>query len=175
MKNENDWERVAQINRLIREVARNITESESGVQYVLVQEFGNLTNQVVMENAKNLDLISRSSDIDCSQQGWEVHLANVFLQRPFKTTKQWPPSHAQVCSNFPSSETKTCPGVKISPDGMHWCIETFGARFTASIACLLGCVYNVGRPTHEGVKTCAQRCNDKFMSLTMVADEMLDK
>jgi len=168
VKSENDWKKVDQINRLIREVARDITESVGDIQYVLVQEFGNLTNQVLVENAKNLNLISHVRDIDYAQQSWEVDFANVFLQRPAKTTKQWPPSHAQVCSSLPSNEAKACPGVKISPDGMHWCVETFGARFTASIACLLGCVYNVARPTHEGVKMCEQRCNDQFMSLAMV-------
>jgi len=172
VKSENDWEKVAQINCLIREVAQNVTESESDVHYVLVQEFGNLTNQVLMENAKNLNLITYSREIDYSQQGWEVQLADVFLQRPSKTTRQWPPSHAQVCSTFPSSEAKTCPGVKISPDGMHWCVETFGARFTASIACLLGCVFNIARPTSEGVKKCMQKCNDNFMSLAIVSDDM---
>mmetsp|Transcript_24849 Transcript_24849/g.49691 ORF Transcript_24849/g.49691 Transcript_24849/m.49691 type:complete len:482 (+) Transcript_24849:100-1545(+) len=168
VKSENDWKKIDQINRLIREVARDITESVGDIQYVLVQEFGNLTNQVLVENAKNLNLISHVRDIDYAQQSWEVDFANVFLQRPTKTTKQWPPSHAQVCSSLPSNEAKACPGVKISPDGMHWCVETFGARFTASIACLLGCVYNVARPTHEGVKMCEQRCNDQFMSLAMV-------
>lgn len=169
VKSENDWKTVDRINRLIREVARDITESEGDIQYVLVQEFGNLTNQVLVENAKNLNLISHVRDIDYAQQSWEVHFANVFLRRPTKTRKRkWPPSHAQVCSSLPSNEAEDCPGVKISPDGMHWCVETFGARFTASIACLLGCVYNVARPTHEGVKMCEQRCNDQFMSLTMV-------
>eukprot|EP00984_Skeletonema_dohrnii_P019669 scaffold9463_cov136-Skeletonema_dohrnii-CCMP3373.AAC.1 len=72
-----------------------------------------------------------------------------------------------------SSRTEACPGVKISPDGMHWCVETFGGRFTASIACLLGCVYNVARPpTDEEIRKCEQRCNDQFMSLNVVRDEM---
>lgn len=173
VKSKNDWERVEQINRLIRQVARDITESEGDIQFVLVQEFGNLTNQVLLENAKILDLISHSRDTDYSQQGWEVNLADVFLQRPPKRRKKWPPSHAQVCSSLPSNEAETCPGVKISPDGMHWCVETFGARFTASIACLLGCVYNVAMATLEGVKKCERRCNDQFMSIAMVGDDML--
>ena len=173
VKSESDWKRVAQINRLIREIARNITESESDIEYVLVQEFGNLTNQVLTENAKNLDLISPKRDIDYSQEGWEVDLANIFLQRPSNTAKKWPPSDVQVCSSLPSNESQTCPGVKISPDGMHWCVETFGVRFTASIACLLGCVYNVARPpTNERVRKCEQRCNDQFMSLAVLGDNM---
>ena len=174
VKSENDWEKVTQINRMIREVARNITKSEGDVQYVLVQEFGNLTNKLLMENAKNLDLLSlHQRDIDYSREGWEVDVANVFLQRPPITTKKWPPSYSQVCSSLPSNRTEACPGVKISSDGMHWCVETFGGRFTASIACLLGCVYNVARPpTDEEIRKCEQRCNDKFMSLNVVRDEM---
>ena len=174
---ENDWKSVAEINRMIREVARNITESDGAIEYVLVQEFGNLTNQVLMENAKHLDLISlhRARAIDYSHEGWEVDLADVFLQRPpKKSAKDWPSSHCQVCSSFPSNATETCPGVRISSDGVHWCVETFGARFTASIACLLGCVYNnvFKPPTHEGVRECEQQCNDQFMSLSVVGDEM---
>jgi len=174
VKSENDWKKVTQINRMIRQVARNITKSEGDVQYVLVQEFGNLTNQLLMENAKNLDLLSlHQRDIDYSREGWEVDVANVFLQRPPITTKKWPPSYSQVCSSLPSNRTEACPGVKISSDGMHWCVETFGGRFTASIACLLGCVYNVARPpTDEEIRKCEQRCNDQFMSLNVVRDEM---
>jgi hypothetical protein len=175
VRTENDWKIVSEINRMIREVARNITQSDGVVEYVLVQEFGNLTNQVLKENAVHLGLISRDRDgaIDYSQDGWELDLADVLLQRsPQK--KKWSPSHSQVCSRFPSNATVTCPGVKISPDGTHWCVETFGARFTASIACLLGCVYNVFTPpTHADVRECEQRCNDQFMSLSVIGEEIL--
>jgi hypothetical protein len=176
VKSKDDWKVYADINHMIREVARNFTQSKGDIDYVLVQEFGNLTNQVLTENAKNLDLINPQRDIDYSQEGWEVELADVFLQRPSRTAQKWPPSYSQVCSSTPSKENETCPAVEISPDGMHWCIETFGARFTASIACLLGCVYNVEKPpTHEGLRNCEQRCNDQFMSLTVVSDEMFQK
>ena len=176
VKTEDDWKAIANINHMIRQIARNFTESYDGViKYVLVQEFGNLTNQVLVENAKNLGIMSLSNttQYDYSKEGWEVQLADVFLQRP-QTGGKWSSSYAQVCSRLPrTKEEEQCPGVKISPDGMHWCTETFGSRYVGSIACLLGCVYNVDdfSPSSQSVRDCEQSCNDQFMSLSLQSSE----
>ena len=102
VKTEDDWKAIANINHMIRQIARNFTESDDGdIKYVLVQEFGNLTNQVLVENAKNLDIMSLSNttQYDYSKEGWEVQLADVFLQRP-QTGGKWSSSYAQVCSRL---------------------------------------------------------------------------
>ena len=69
-------------------------------------------------------------------------------------------------------EDKNCIRNKISTDGIHWCIETLGPRYAASIACLLGCVYNgegeSATKNNDDVRTCERECNDQFMSLTPV-------
>lgn len=83
-----------------------------------------------------------------------------------------------VCANKPKDNLASdCKRNQISPDGIHWCVETLGPRYTASIACLLGCVYNE-KPldaTPEGsarLRKCEQECNEQFMSLKRV-DEYL--
>ena len=57
---------------------------------------------------------------------------------------------------------------------MHWCVETIGGRYSASIACLLGCVYNGGdeKGIHD-IRKCEQACNDQFMSLFPVAERWI--
>jgi hypothetical protein len=63
---------------------------------------------------------------------------------------------------------------RISRDGMHWCVETLEARYAASIACLLGCVYNGDEPQNIAeLRQCEQECNDQFMSLIPVDDSWI--
>lgn len=66
---------------------------------------------------------------------------------------------------------------------MHWCVETIGGRYSASIACLLGCVYNESgergggeeefNTTKENVRQCERECNEQFMSLFPVAERWI--
>lgn len=66
---------------------------------------------------------------------------------------------------------------------MHWCVETIGGRYSASIACLLGCVYNGSgemgggeeefNTTKENVRQCERECNEQFMSLFPVAERWI--
>ena len=45
-------------------------------------------------------------------------------------------------------------------------METVGARYTAGVACLLGCIYNGDkRPSPDEAKDCERKCNEQFMSL----------
>ena len=64
---------------------------------------------------------------------------------------------------------------------MHWCAETLGPRYSASVACLLGCVYNedtnhqyeaaLGHEKTRIMNTmrqCEIECNQRYMSLIPV-------
>ena len=57
-------------------------------------------------------------------------------------------------------------------------METLGPRFTASLACLLGCVFNGRLPgatpgDHARVQQCEQECNERFMSLARVEEHLV--
>ena len=60
----------------------------------------------------------------------------------------------------------------ILKDGMHWCVEMLGARYTASVTCLLGCVHNSwegsGGLSNEGVRECERECSEQFMTIKQV-------
>ena len=110
--------------------------------------------------------------------GWENQGAAFLLHRyqGIKSMRH-APSIPMVCAHpieQPFSTKNETAGQcffnKISRDGMHWCIETLGARYSASIACLLGCIYNNGKEQQNGmeVRKCEQECNDQFMSLVPV-------
>lgn len=50
-----DWERIIEINDFIRDIARSwdhLSSGRGGVKWVLVQEFGDFTNQLLWHNAK---------------------------------------------------------------------------------------------------------------------------
>ncbi|KAL3780429.1 hypothetical protein ACHAWO_013466 [Cyclotella atomus] len=94
-----------------------------------------------------------------------------------------------VCGSEPSKNHTQCPGDKdcwckgnrISPDGMHWCMEYLGSRLSASISCLLGCVFNgegVYRPhtfsANQKIQACQKDCNDIFMSVSAVESVWID-
>jgi hypothetical protein len=111
---------------------------------------------------------------------------------------------AQTCSALPSTKTpkmrKTCTPNYFSRDGMHICMETMGGRIFAGLGCVLGCVYNTNDEDendvallrdecrqqssstatrtaldHENdVMNCANSCNDRYLSLTSVDNEVLD-
>ncbi|KAL9191338.1 hypothetical protein ACHAXT_001044 [Thalassiosira profunda] len=161
---------VAQINQHIHEIAREWKPPEDGtdgVQWIMVQEFSNFTNAVLHENGKHL--------------GYDVSTNDFFFERLKGGETSWPQSIPMVCANRPKDNLDSeCKRNKISPDGIHWCIETLGARFTASIACLLGCVYNLNPPdtSPEGttqLRKCEKDCNEQFMSLKRVDESLIQQ
>jgi hypothetical protein len=102
---------------------------------------------------------------------------------------------AQTCSALPSPKTPlVCPPNYFSRDGMHVCMEKLGGRIFAGLGCVLGCAYNSNNGEnkeqcqqqttsskstavldHEKeVLNCAIACNDRYMSLTSVDNEVLD-
>jgi hypothetical protein len=83
-----------------------------------------------------------------------------------------------VCGTSPT-KNHTCPKNKISPDGMHWCMEYLGSRLSTSIACLLGCAFNVysyrsSDGAFQNVQFCQKVCNDSFMSVAPVDHRCVD-
>ena len=87
-----------------------------------------------------------------------------------------------VCAQPPGVNEKSnaCIRNRISSDGIHWCIETLGTRYSASIACLLGCVYNGDekekmemKNDDAGLRQCERRCNEQFMSIKPVEESWI--
>ncbi|KAL7532351.1 hypothetical protein ACHAXR_004578 [Thalassiosira sp. AJA248-18] len=161
------WAGVIKINEIIHDVAKSWEPPSDGdgVQWILVQEFSNFTSSILHENGKFI--------------GYDVTSNKFFFERLVGGTTSWPQSIPMVCANKPKDNLDSeCKRNKISPDGIHWCVETLGPRFTASIACLLGCVFN-GRPPEtspEGsasLRKCEQECNEQFMSLKRVNEYLI--
>ena len=112
--------------------------------------------------------------------------ADFLLERFEQVSKfQYPHSKPMVCAKMPNStNVQSCVYNKISPDGMHWCTPTLGPRYSASVACLLGCVYNGelgylserenSNIMNESVRACEDECNQRFMSLVPVDNDWID-
>ena len=163
------------INNMIRRIARTWKSGpETSVKWILMQEFGNFTNQILWKSAQHLGYDVTGTENNQQTDGWELSGVDFLLDRLQWAKRKWPPSIPMVCAEKPSMVDKNCIRNKISTDGIHWCIETLGPRYAASIACLLGCVYNGKEETttvsknSEDVRTCERECNDQFMSLTPV-------
>ena len=66
-----------------------------------------------------------------------------------------------------------------SPTWKHWCVESLGPRYSASIACLTGCVYNSNKrikfdqSTSLRLRQCEQECNERLMSVSPVNPEWI--
>eukprot|EP00571_Detonula_confervacea_P003101 CAMPEP_0172318500 /NCGR_PEP_ID=MMETSP1058-20130122/35066_1 /TAXON_ID=83371 /ORGANISM="Detonula confervacea, Strain CCMP 353" /LENGTH=569 /DNA_ID=CAMNT_0013033349 /DNA_START=6 /DNA_END=1711 /DNA_ORIENTATION=+ len=168
----NHWKKIGEINQMIRDIARNWPSSSSkvgennGIRTVLVQEFSNYTSQVIWSNAKHIGLYNGSMP-DFAQNGWEQ--TGDFLFDRLSISGKWPPSKAQVCVSrkfWVNDHGEQCHLNRISVDGSHWCVNSLGPRHSASIACLLGCVFNgENNKAMEEIRECEQKCNDQFMSI----------
>ena len=194
------WEQLIKVNQIIRDIAANWVPDSSGdgVQWVLKNEWGNFTNQIIWNNAKHLEsegrpLGTKQYNISIpdftKHDGWEKRNVGFLFERLTRGSEYWVPLISMVCDSrvvlekghdIPSS----CIRNKISPDGMHWCTETVGARYSASIACLAGCVYNGNELNRKekdtspnrlmNLQKCEQSCNDQFMSLVPVDEKWVE-
>ena len=160
------WSRVEKINEYVHEIASNFKPtSVDGVQWIMVQEWSRFTSAILRENGLSMGYNTSSNDF--------------FFERLVGGETSWAQSVPMVCANRPKDNLHSeCKRNKISPDGIHWCVETLGPRFTASIACLLGCAYNERPPdrTQRGVsrlKRCERDCNEQFMSLNRIGDKYI--
>ena len=190
-----DWEGIYKINKIIRDVAMNwesIRQSSSssekkkrGVKYILVQEFGQFTNEILWKSAQHLGIYNNITSLDSDKKqsnGWELSGTSFLLDRLPLAKRKWPPSIPMVCAQPPGVDEKSnaCIRNRISSDGIHWCIETLGTRYSASIACLLGCVYNGDEKGKTEMKNddtdlrqCEHECNEQFMSIKPVEESWI--
>ena len=187
VKTLSDWQGIQKVNEMIRQIAKSWippTTNLNSVRWILVQELGNFTNQLIWTNAKH---IGYNVTLDFSSHGWEEENANFLLDRFEHASKfHWPHSIPMVCSERPNgANVRSCTQNKISPDGAHWCTPTLGSRYSASIACLLGCMYNgeggyllgmadTSNFTNTSVRICEEECNQRFMSLVPIDEEWVD-
>ena len=187
VKTLDDWEGIQKVNEMIRQIAKSWEFSQTkdiSVRLILVQELANFTNQLIWTNAKHMGY---DVDLDFSINGWDGMKASFLLDRFERVSKYfWPPSIPMVCSKRPNgTNVRSCVQNKISPDGGHWCTPTLGPRYSASIACLLGCVYNgeygyllgvvdTFNIVNKSVRVCEDECNQRFLSLVPVDDEWID-
>jgi hypothetical protein len=205
VKTQEDWKTMLRINAMIRDIAHT-WGSESGVKYVLVQDLASLTNEILWMNARHLGYNVSSSlhhSKDENNKLWVNEGPNFLLHRLYMPEWKFNPSISMICNTPPicnpqvislpngteftndnlcvmniSADPFQCFFNRFSRDGMHWCMETIGPRFSASIACLLGCIYNGGsgsQPDVGNVRQCEIECNQKFMSLLPVDDSWLDQ
>ncbi|KAL9185706.1 hypothetical protein ACHAXT_003483 [Thalassiosira profunda] len=176
-----DWQGIARINAMVRDIAQTWKPSPGGgVQWILVQEFGELTNQILWQNARHLGYNTSSFAVKHEDKGWEQSGVDFLLDRLPLAKRKWPPSIPMVCAERPPKTTgkegKDCKRNRISTDGIHWCIETLGPRYAASIACLLGCVYNgkvVTMKDENDVRECERECNELLMALVPVDERWI--
>jgi hypothetical protein len=152
-------------NTLIRDFVRKWEmsgEAGSGVEHLLLLEFGDFVDSLMEWNARLM--------------GFDTSVANYTMEAlsccPGRGYKQ---SIAQLCSTRVPAGTSKCEGNSISADGMHWCMETIGGRLFAGTSCLLACAFNnktrdgsTNSATTTTTRQCEQRCNDDFMSLKPV-------
>jgi hypothetical protein len=144
-----------------------------------VQDLAQYYNQIIWANARHLGYpVSNACDVKTAAL-IENEGPNFLLDR-LKTGKDYPPSIPMICSDKESLGLKKsgCNRNMLFLDGMHVCPETLSSRYGASLACLMGCVYNndgdergAGR---DEIKSCEKECNDTFMSVMPVDDDWVN-
>lgn len=162
-----EWDEVTKTNVMIQNIQDNWkqpNDGEDGVEWVLLQQFSSFTLELIKANAEYI--------------GYDVSNTD-YLFDQLAGNLNWPQAIPMVCANKPRDNLVTeCHRNKISPDGIHWCVETIGPRYTASVACLLGCIYNGRTPerTTDGLaslRRCEHDCNEQFMTLKRVDEEWI--
>ena len=90
-----------------------------------------------------------------------------FLFDRLDNNGKYPPSIAMVCAQNLNAAKSKCDRNILWMDGMHICPETMAARHSASLACLLACVYNKPHSVnneHEyenALRSCERDCNEQ--------------
>lgn len=175
-----DWLAVQEINDFIREMARDWYKRENtGVQHVLVMEYGTYYNHLTWSNARHLGLYSNvSHPLKATHQRFILEGPSFLMDR-LDIPIEWKPSISMVCSEttlLKTTNIQKCNRNYLFYDGMHVCPETLSSRYAASVACLLGCVYNqhVGKLVEGKIMICERECNDQFMSVVPVEESWVD-
>jgi hypothetical protein len=173
VKTVDDIKRANFINGIIKNIAHKWDPRYE--KHVLVQDLAQYYNQVIWANARHLGYpVSNPRDVSIpfiiENEG-----PNFLLDR-LKSGKDYPPSIPMICSDMESigPDRYGCNRNMLFSDGMHVCPETLSSRYGASLACLMGCVYNQdsderGRHEHY-IRSCEKECNDMFMSVMPIDD-----
>lgn len=164
------WRNIHAVNEMLRNISSTNNQiSENPLTLVL--EFGNFTNQILWLNARNLGLLNVSDPYEvASTPDWELRDNIATLFQRFKVCAGDGCLHMPMVCNEYADEKSDCIRNIISYDDTHWCTETIGARFSAGVACLLGCAFNKcnGDNTTKRILSCERTCNELFMSLQPV-------
>ena len=209
----NDWKDLLRINDMIRDISHNWDINKSGVKFVLVQDLGTFTNEILWMNARHLGYNVSYDPVlayDRADTEWE-NGSKFLLHRLIMKNWKFNPSIPMVCNTPPicipqvhelpngtifkqddvcdmniTADPFQCFFNRFSRDGMHWCMETIGPRYSASVACLLGCVYNgdvmaeytealddESTTMMEHIRQCEMECNRRYMSLSPVENSFL--
>lgn len=148
---EDDLHMQGIVNNRLRKFAAAWEPGRSGVDRVLVLEFGEFIASWMEKHAQLLgyDTTDRRNNyaLDALEGG-----SNSALSK----------SIVQLCAERVPSRSKDCKRNAVSADGMHWCMSTIGGPVVAGLACLLGCHFN---EVHDSVPECATKCNERFMRL----------
>eukprot|EP00804_Cyclotella_cryptica_P001740 CCRYP_009092-RA/>CCRYP_009092-RA protein AED:0.09 eAED:0.09 QI:75/0.5/1/1/0.5/0.33/3/209/498 len=177
VKTPKDMNEVNKVNDEIRKIAHECAPCNSTLplKNVLVQEYGQYYNHIIWSNARYLGY-GTSHPLDTDPRIFESEGPS-FLYDRLNDGKKWPPSIPMVCSDLDSlgKNRDKCNRNYLFRDGMHVCPETITSRYAASLACLMGCVYNGDNERSKvGLRSCERECNQLFMSVVPVEDSWVD-
>ena len=166
VKTEQDIIDMHRTNDMIRNFSRAWQSGETGVDHILVQDYGKFTHELIERNAQVIGM-----NISTGRES--------YMLRRLNSHRKYPLSIAHGCARIPRMhDAPLCDRNQLTRDGMHPCLEALGGRIIASLACLLGCVYNHHETESEHgtvfIRSCEQGCNNRFMSLMPVDDSLID-
>jgi hypothetical protein len=135
--------------------------NDTGIQNVLVLEFGTLMDELQEWNARCIGFNTSN--------GFEDWMFSHRLAKNPKSKAPWYDNIPHKCAELVPDGASECRLNSITYDGMHPCMSTVGGRLVAGLACLIACAHNqeLGR---EELRTCEAECNDRFMSLNPVPE-----
>jgi hypothetical protein len=172
------WNDVHEYNKMLRHLSSE--QNAWNETTILVLEFGNLTNQLLWTNARSIGVDMPDPRKVSSLHEWEMlddvttRFTNIPVCPISATVGQLCLHMPVVCAEY-ADENTDCLRNYISFDDMHWCSETIGARWSAGVACLLGCALNECTVrTESSISNCQRRCNDQFMALNPIKHEWID-
>eukprot|EP00581_Thalassiosira_minuscula_P016975 CAMPEP_0183715720 /NCGR_PEP_ID=MMETSP0737-20130205/9836_1 /TAXON_ID=385413 /ORGANISM="Thalassiosira miniscula, Strain CCMP1093" /LENGTH=630 /DNA_ID=CAMNT_0025944851 /DNA_START=119 /DNA_END=2011 /DNA_ORIENTATION=+ len=144
VRNKDNVNKMNAINNDIRQIARgwDASSTGSGVQHVLVLEYGTYYNHIIWSSGIHLGYTGLTHPLKATQKTFDAEMA--FAQDRLKQ-RFFAPSIPMVCGDMTSVESKDrkdCNRNFLFKDGQHICPETLASRYAVGVACLLGCVYN---------------------------------
>jgi hypothetical protein len=152
---ENDMQLRELTNKKLQHFSDNWEVGRSGVNHMMVLEFGDFIDSWMEKNARLIGL-------DTSNRRDHYALETLQSGQNPSVSK----SIAQMCAKRVPAGSKDCERNAVSVDGMHWCMSTIGGHVVAGLACLLGCAFNPDE--HGSLPDCAKACNEQFMRLNNI-------